>query len=123
MASSVTLALTVSGQVGKAPLEPTTQTFALSGMTAAVGPQAVKVPAAAAAATIDVCVVPMTTQRLLLIQTDEEVTYQINTDGINRVIEKGGFAVHPGDPVVTALAFGGNGQTDAEVTVYQLGLA
>lgn len=123
MASSLTLGLTISGQVGRVVLEPVTQTFALSGMTASGGPQSIKVPAGAAAATIDACVAAMTEQKVLLILTDEEVTYQINGDLVNRTIEKGGFAIHPGNPIVTALAFGGNGQTDAEVTVVQVGLA
>lgn len=121
MSSSLTLTLTVTGTTGKAPLTPFEVTYALTGQDGALGPQAVKVPQAAAVNTVVAQVPTLTEQSALLIATDEQVTYQINSDGVNRVIRQGGFAVHPGNPVVTALKFGGNGSKDAAVTIFQLG--
>ncbi len=123
MASSLKFALTVSGQVGKVPLEAFTVTYDLSGLDASLGPQDLKVPSAAAAASVAAQVPTMTSQSVLFICTDEEVTYQLNGDGTDRTIRKGGFAIHPGDPAITALAFGGNGSTDAAVSILQAGLA
>jgi hypothetical protein len=120
--SSIKIEMTISGQVGKVPLTAFQVTYELSGQDAGLGPQEIQVPAAAAAGSITAQVATMPTkQRLLLICTDEEVTYQINGDAVDRTIEKGGVAIHPGDPAVTSLLFGGNGQTDAAVTIIQMG--
>ena len=119
--SDIKLSLSVTGQVGKVPLELFTVEYELTGQSAGLGPQELAVPQGAAAASIPAQVPTLTSQTLLFICTDEEVTYQINSDGVNRTIKKGGFAVHPGDPVVASLAFGGNGFTDAKVSIFQLG--
>ena len=122
MSSSLTLALTISGEIGSITLEPETLTYALTGQDAGLGPQALKVPAGAAAKSVAAKVAAMSQQGVLLIFTDKEVTYEINGDGEDRTIKEGAFAIHPGGPTATALAFGGNGSTDADVTIFQLGL-
>ena len=121
MASSLTLSLTVTGQIGKAPISAFSPEYKLTAQTAGLGPQELAVPSGAAAASVAAQVATLTTQSVLFICTDEEVTYQLNADGIDRTISAGGFAIHPGGPLVTSLAFGGNGVTSASVTIIQLG--
>ncbi len=122
MSSAITLDLTINGVIGQITLVPKTLQFVLSGQEAGLGPQAIKVPAAAVAASVSAQVPTISTkQGLLLIHASEEVTYQINGDLVDRTIAKDSFAAHPGDPIVTTLAFGGNGSTDAEVTIFHLG--
>jgi hypothetical protein len=120
--SALTLDLTISGTIGKFTVEPLVVQYQVSSQDAASGPKEVSVPAAAAAGSISVCLEPMATQNLLLLCTDEEVTYRLNGDGVDRTIKPNGFAIHPGNPVVTQLDFGGNGTTAAKVSVFQLGL-
>jgi hypothetical protein len=122
MASALTLDLVISGTIGKFVVEPLTAQYQVSGQDAATGPKEVLVPAAAAPASVSVCLEAMSAQNLLLICSDSDVTYQLNADGTNRTINAGGFAIHPGDPVVSELAFGGNGSDDANVTIFQLGI-
>lgn len=121
MASSLKLSLTVTGQVGKVPFQAFTAEYELTGQTAGLGPQELVVPSGAAPASVDAQVPTLAAQNVLFICTDDEVTYQLNSDAVNRTIRKGGFVIHAGDPVITALAFGGNGSTDASVTIIQLG--
>lgn len=122
--SALTLDLTISGSIGKFTVEPVTVQYQVSGQDAATGPKSIKIPAGAAPGSISVLTEPMETQNLLLIcSADEEFTYRLNGDGIDRVVKAGGFAIHPGGPVIVQLEFGGNGTTDANVTLYQLGLS
>ena len=123
MSSAVTLTLTVAGQIGIVPIGALSVEFALSGQTAGIGPQLVTVPAGAAPASVDAEVAAMSEQSLLFMYSSKEVTYQINSDGVDRTIKEGGFAIHPGDPVITDLAFGGNGSTDSSVTIIHSGTA
>lgn len=121
--SALTLDLTITGTIGKFAVDPVVVQYQVSGQDAATGPKALKVLAGAAPASVSVCLEPMVTQNLLLICTDEEITYRLNGDGVDRTVKAGGFAIHPGGPVITQLDFGGNGVTDANVTLYQLGLS
>lgn len=122
-AGEITVGFTVNGQVGKATVGPFSGSYALTGQTGALGPQQVTVPAAAGVASVAAQLAALSTQRVLFMCSDQRVTYQLNSDGVNRTIEPGAPAIHPGDPVVTSLAFGGNGSTDATVTILQLGTA
>jgi len=120
------LTLGVEGTIGKFPITPIELIYELAGQTAASGPKQVLVPASAAAGSVSVCVEPMTTQNLLFICADADgagVQYRLNGEVVDREVPAGGFAVHPGGPVVTALAFGNSDATKAaDVTVFQLGL-
>lgn len=120
MANTLTLELTVSGQLGKFPLSKEKITFVTSGK-ALTGPKVVPVPAAAPAASVSVALEGMSQQLVLVLCATERITYQINGDGVNREIAEGAFAVHPGNPVITRLSLGGNGLTDAEVSIFQVG--
>lgn len=120
--STLTLDLTISGEIGKFKIEPVTVQYQVSGQDAATGPKAIQVPAAAAPGSVSVLTEPMASQSLLLICTDEEVTYRLNGDGVDRTIKAAGFAIHPGGPVITQLDFGGNGSTNANISIYQLGV-
>lgn len=122
MSSAITLALTVSGQIGKVPIEPFQASYALSGQEMATGPKEVTVSAGTSPGGYSVAVEPMSEQTLLLICSDKGITYQLNSDGINRTVGENAFAIHPGDPVVQQLAFGNAGTTDAGVTIFQLGV-
>ena len=123
MSSSLTLTLTIAGQIGSIPIETQTLSYALSGQTAGTGPKSVNVPAAAAPGSVEVCMEPMSEQNVLVLIADKEATYELNGDGVYRTINEDGFAVLPGGPVTAELAFGGNGTNDANITMLQLGLA
>lgn len=120
MANTLTLQLTVSGQLGQFPITKEVTSFIASGK-ALTGPKAILVPAGAAPAAINVTLEEMSRQLVLLLCATQRVTYQINNDGVNRELAEGSFAVHPGNPVITQLAFGGNGLTESEVSVFQIG--
>jgi len=119
--ADLTLSLTISGQTGKIPFEPVTTTFTLTGQDGAKGPMEAKVPSSAVHGSVSLPVGGLQTQRVLLICATEAVTYEINGSGLVEDLGKGGFVVLPGNPVATVLTFGGNGSTDAQVTVLQLG--
>lgn len=123
MSGEVTLALTVNGQFGKAPVGPFSVEYKLSGQTGGLGPQQVAVPAAAGPSSVSASLAGLSQQSLLFICTDNEVTFEINNDGIQRTIKATGFVILPGDPVIQSLEFGGNGATDSDVTILQLGIA
>jgi hypothetical protein len=125
--SSLKLTLGVEGTIGKFPITPIELIYDLSGQTAASGPKQVTVPANTAPGALSVCIEPMTTQNLLFICADAAgagVQYRLNGEVVDRTVPAGGFAIHPGGPVVTQLDFG-NSDTGkaADVTVFQLGLA
>jgi hypothetical protein len=122
MSSSLKLELTVSGQVGQFPFDPVTATYEVTGQEVATGPKAVRVPAGTPAGTLEVCLEPMAEQNVLLIFSDKLVTFQVNENGVDQEINAGAFAIYPGDPVATKLAFGNAGTQAASITVFQLGL-
>lgn len=119
--AEVTLALTVDGRFGKAPIGPFFVEYKLSGQTGGLGPQQVCVAAAAGPSSVSASLAGLSQQSLLLICTDNEVFYELNNDGVQRSIKATGFVILPGQPVVQTLEFGGNGSTDADVTILQLG--
>lgn len=121
--SDLKLTLNISGKIGKFPLDAFETIYEMSGKDSGEGPKEVLVPqdAGGAGPAVSVALEGIASQDLLFICTDNQVTYEINADGVDRVIKANGFAVHPGNPVVTALVFKGNGSQDSKVNVFQLG--
>ena len=121
MPNNLTLKLTVDGSFGLLDLCEETFTYSVSDQSAASGPQAIDVAASAAAGSIDVCLKGMSEQAVLLLLTTKSVTYRLNGESLDRTINENGFVVLAGDPVITSLKLGGNGQTAAVVNIIQLG--
>ena len=122
MANSLTLTLTVAGTFGQFDFCPDqAYVYALTAQESGVGPRVQMVPASAPAASVIMNLDPIGEQTLLVIVSTKDITYQLNDDGVDREILASAFAIHPGGPIATKLAFGGNGQTESEVTVFQLG--
>jgi hypothetical protein len=117
MSNLLTLDLGISGKFGKFELDPQQFSFTAKG-SVATGPKSIPVPPGRA---VSVALESISEQEILLICATKAVTYQVNGDGIEREINAGGFALHPGDPVVQTLRFSGNRQTESEVTYIRLG--
>ena len=122
MSGSIKLTLDVSGSVGKATIGPFQSVYELVNESAGTGPLEFKVPPAAGPGDVKATLPPMAVQKLLFMCSDEDVTYELNRDGTQRLLPGGGFVVFPGDPVVSSLTFGNvAGARTATVTLIQIG--
>lgn len=122
MSGSVKLTLDVSGSVGKATIGPFTAIYELVNETAGTGPFELKVPPTADPGDVEAVLPPMAEQKLLLVLSDEDVIYELNDDGVQRVLTGGGFVILPGDPVISKLTFGNIGKIrTATITLIQIG--